>query len=555
MWQEKALLTSEAPTPFLIIPARSHRNDNAMPPLLTEPETVPSEQAVPPPACTDREAFGLYAAVTLLVLLAGLLHRALLGPPVFPVDDAYITLHNAQVLHWGHDPNYPGTPALAGATSPVHLALVALLMFALPPATALWAALWLATLAYALGLVQLARVHGATPTQALLLVLVGLAAGQTPHQLMNGLETGLMLAAVTWALALASEPERAPPEDAARATHPNVWLPCLCGLLPYIRPDLLPLALGLLALQAGRHRRAAGSWRVATRPILTDLGLALACTAPWALWCLLSTGEPYPSSLAAKRLYFAQDGWPPSVKASLVGQGFTLFAGDLGLVCLGGLLLWRTGVGRIGLLLAAALGVAYYAQFPGALATYEGRYLYPLLPFLLYGAASAWRWGKAGMRGAVTGLLVLALLQSCWRAPDFWARHQVFCDYTRVHLAGVAAWCNANLPPGATLLVHDAGYIAYATRFHLVDLVGLKTPSSVAAHRALTHPSGGALRGAAVSRIAREGHADYLLVLWTWERDSRLAGGLRDAGWDVRLINDQYAFRVYALRPPKPPAL
>ncbi len=522
-----------------------------MPPLLNEPETAPAAQPAPTQARWGGADCALYAAVTLLVLLAGLLHHALLGPPVFPVDDAYITLHNAQVLHWGHDPNYPGTPALAGATSAVHLALVALLMFALSPPNALWAALWLAALAYALGLVRLARVHDASPTQALLLALVGLAAGQVPHQLMNGLETGLMLAAVTWALALASEPERIPPEEAATPARRSFWLPCLCGLLPFIRPDLLPLALGLLALLAGRRLRAAGSWREAVRLILLDLGLALLCAAPWALWCLLSLGEPYPSSLAAKRLYFAQDGWPSPVKAHLVGQGFAQFAGDLGLVCLGGLLLGRTGVGRIGLLLAAVLGAAYYAQFPGALATYEGRYLYPLLPFLLYGAASAWRWGKAWLRAAVTGLLVLALLQSYWRAPDFWAKHLVYCDYTRTHLAGVAAWCNTNLPPGSTLLVHDAGYIAYATRFRLVDLVGLKTPSSVAAHRALTHPSGGALRGKAVSRIARAGHADYLLVLWTWERDSHLAGGLRDEGWDVRLVNDRYAFHVYALRPPR----
>lgn len=521
-----------------------------MPLSLSEPHAAPPEQAAPPQARQGGADCALYAAVTLLVLLACLLHRACLGPPVFPMDDAYITLHNAQVLHWGHDPNYPGTPALAGATSAVHLALVALLMFALSPPNALWAALWLATLAYAHGLVRLARVHNASPVQALLLALVGLAAGQVPHQLMNGLETGLMLAAVTWALALASEPESLPPEDATPPARRSLWLPCLCGLLPFIRPDLLPLSLGLLALQAGRHRRAAGSWRGAIRPILRDLALVLLCAAPWALWCLLSLGEPYPSSLAAKRLYFAQDGWPASIKRGLVEQGFSLFGGDLGLLCLGALLIWRTGVGRIGLLLAAALGAAYYAQFPGALATYEGRYLYPLLPFLLYGAASAWRWGKAGLRVVVTVLLVLALLQSCWRAPDFWQKHMAYCDYTRVHLAGVAAWCRANLPPGSTLLVHDAGYIAYATRFRLVDLVGLKTPASVAAHRALTHPSGGLLRGAAVSRIAREGRADYLLVLWTWERDSRLAGGLRDEGWDVRLVNDQYAFRVYALRPP-----
>ena len=495
---------------------------------------------------TDR---ALYAAVTLLVLLACLLHRARLGPPVFPVDDAYITLHNAQVLHWGHDPNYPGTPALAGATSAVHLALVALLMFALSPPNALWVALWLATLAYALGLVRLARVHNASPAQALLLALVGLAAGQTPHQLMNGLETGLALAAVTWALALASEPERTPPQDAAPSVRRPLWLPCLCGLLPFIRPDLLPLALGLLALRAGRHLRAAGFGREAVRPILRDLGLALLCAAPWALWYALTLGTPYPSTVEAKRLFFAQDTFPASVRASLVGKDLMLFAGDLGLLTLCALLLGRTAVGQVGLLFALALIGAYWLRFPDALGFYEGRYLFPLLPVLLYGAAAAFR-ARPVLRAAVTGLLVLCLAQSYWRAPDFWARHESFCGFTRHDLAGTAAWCSAHLPPGSTLLVHDAGYIAYATRFRLVDLVGLKTPASVAAHRALTHPSGGTLRGAAVSRIALRNRCDYLVVLGGWETAFGLASGLRAQGWGVRPVSDRYAYHVYALRPP-----
>ena len=486
-----------------------------MPLSLAEPQPAPADQAAPLRVSQSSADRALYAAITLLVLLAALLHRALVGSPVFPMDDAYITLHNAQVLHWGHDPNYFGTPALAGATSAVHLALVALLMFALSPPVALWAALWLATLAYALGLVRLARVHGGSPAQASLLALVGLGAGQVPHQLMNGLETGLVLAAATWALVLASEPERAGPGDDGRPAHRRVWLPCLCGVLPFIRPDLLPLSLGLLGLLAGRHVRAAGSWRGAVRPVLGDLGLAVLCAAPWALWYGVSLGTPYPGTVEAKRLFFAQDGWAAPLKAQIVWGHLAQFAGDLGLVTLGALLLGRTAVGRVGLLFALALVAAYCLRFPDALGFYEGRYLYSLLPLVLYGAASAWRAGPQGpgLRAAVTGLLVAALAQSYWRAPDFWARHQSYCGFTRHDLAGTAAWCNAHLPPGSTLLIHDAGYIAYGTRFRLVDLVGLKTPSSVAAHRALTHPSGGALRGAAVSRIARAGHADYLLVL------------------------------------------
>ena len=198
----------------------------------------------------------LYPLVVLVVLVAWLVHSLVLGSPWFGCDDAYIVIHNAQVLHWGHDPNYPGTPALAGTTSPVHLAIVSVLLFVLPPPWALDAAGWLAAIAYALGILRLARIKGASPACSLALVVAGLALAEMPHQLTNGLETGLVLAVLTWAIALLAEPDN----------KRSPILSVLCGLMPYIRPDLAPAAALLLGANVIRHRRAAGSWRSSLRP-------------------------------------------------------------------------------------------------------------------------------------------------------------------------------------------------------------------------------------------------------------------------------------------------
>src|SRR5689334_12266347 len=88
-----------------------------------------------------------YLVVTALACLGWLLHSLWMGTPVFPVDDAYITLHNAQALHQGYDLNFPGTPALVGSTSVLHTALVSALLYVLPPLramdTTLWIGLWL----------------------------------------------------------------------------------------------------------------------------------------------------------------------------------------------------------------------------------------------------------------------------------------------------------------------------------------------------------------------------------------------------------------------------
>ena len=203
--------------------------------------------------------------VGLVVLVAFNIHRFLYGErPVFPTDDAYITLHNAVVLVSGKpDPNFLDTAALCGSTSLLHVALTALFCLVLPPLTALNTTLWLGILLYGLGLLRLARVHGAAPWQAVLLTLAGLFAAQTPFQMLNGLETGLALAGVTWALVFAS------------GEKPTRMLPVLCGLLPLLRPELIVLSVLLFAHQALRKRKA--------KPIALDLVLALLAAAPFLL--------------------------------------------------------------------------------------------------------------------------------------------------------------------------------------------------------------------------------------------------------------------------------
>ena len=247
-----------------------------------------------------RQGWLLYPLVVLVVLAAWLVHSLVLGSPWFPTDDPYIVAHNAQVLHWGHDPNYQGTPALAGTTSPVHLVIVSLLLFVLPPLWALDAAGWLAAVAYALGIVHLARVKGVSTACSLALVVAGLTLAETPHQLTNGLETGLMLAAFTWAVALLAEPD----------TRRSPILSVLCGLMPYIRPDLAPAAVLLFGASVIRHRRVAGSWRSCLRPIARDVALALLAALPWLLWFWSELGTPYPLTVGAKRYYFAEANLP-----------------------------------------------------------------------------------------------------------------------------------------------------------------------------------------------------------------------------------------------------
>ena len=484
---------------------------------------------------------GFYIAVTLAVVVAFVGFRVHLGTPVFPVDDAYITLHNAVSLRDGHDVNYPGTSPLVGATSAVHLLIVALFTLVLPPLEALYTVTWLGILGWTLALARMAFVHGASIARAALLVAVGVLVAKTPHQLLNGLETGMAMGALAWTLAEASD--RAP-------RHP--WrVPALCGLFPFLRPELVVASGFILAVHAVRSARKTVGLGARLRALGSDLGIALAYAAPWLLWYLVATGHPWPTTVGAKRVFFAEGCLPAALRWAWIRTTVHRWTDTLEYFSRSVLLLTGTALGWAGLGFFGVFVGTYYTQFPGALGHYEQRYVYVTLPFLLYGVASCLdrrRWLAAG----ATALLVVTLDQSIVAAPERWAEHQATCRFTRTELAPVADWCRLHLPPNARVLVHDAGYIAYGTRLHLIDLVGLKTPGAVAFHQRYTVPTCGAGRGEAVHQIALRAHPDYLVVLRAWDEIYRITESLHARGWRLDpLYGHDRQYIVYKLTPPQ----
>ncbi len=156
------------------------------------------------PANRPRRRTFAFSLTALLVTICAV-HFVFTARPFFPVDDAYITLHNARVLNTGADDNYSGVPPVVGATSPLHLLLVTLLLSAFEPERALLAASWIGVTLYVFGLMRLVWAHSGSIPHATLVVATGLMAGLTLHQLFNGMETGLAMAGLVWALVLVSE--------------------------------------------------------------------------------------------------------------------------------------------------------------------------------------------------------------------------------------------------------------------------------------------------------------------------------------------------------------
>lgn len=480
-----------------------------------------------------------YLVTLLVITLLWALDMQRLQRPLFELDDAYITLHNAQVLLSGQDPNYSGVHPLTGATSAIHLALVTVALFFVEPLWALHLANWLAILLYGLGLARLAFQHRASCLQAALLVTAGLIVADTPSILLNGLETGLAMAGIVWALVAATTPE------------PSRWLPVICGLLPFLRPELTGLSLLLMIYQFGRRWGTHRTVRHTLRAAALDAAATVVVAAPWVLWYWISTGVPYPSTIEAKRDFFAEgllsSGYRSQIILTALGS-FLLTVGAFGWTA--ALLPW-TRVGRIGLLFCALFLVSFYAVFPSALTYNQQRYLYVLLPMLLYAAASWLASPRQGLRLTATCLLLVGVAQSAVSFPARWraclVRRRVFTTTRET----VTEWCQGHLPADTRLLIHDAGYMSYATAFPLTDFVGLKTPECIREHRELTWTSAGRRRVEAIQRIARRNQARYLVLTDEWDGLFHITRGLQDLGWKAEPLRRPPVFyQVYHLTPP-----
>jgi hypothetical protein len=483
--------------------------------------------------------WGARLLVTLAVVVLSVLAARAPSEPIFPVDDSYITIHNAVALLSGRDRNFDSS-ALHGATSPLHTGLVALLAVVLTPDWASYAAGWLATLLYALGVLELARSFRVDALRGLLLVACALSAGRLAHQLTNGLETGLALAGVAWVLALETR------EDA----HQRRLVPALLGWLPFLRPELLAFS-GLILLRRGViHLRKPEDER--HRCIARDASAFVLAALPVMMWLFVVTGELVPPSVQAKKMFFAEGCGSTEYRQTLVKNLVGVFAGDLGWAAW---LLPLCFLSTLGLLCCASFVTflfAYYQNFPGALSHYDGRYFYIFVPMLVFGLATAMA-SRFRVAQAATVLFAMALLfdahthykERNWnREGGRW--------FTEHELESAAAWVRANVQPLELVLIHDAGYISAKTDAKLADVVGLKTPHSAQVHEAITWPSCGAERWRAIHEIATHEKPSYLIVLDAWDQLYGFVPGLRLHGWRVERAKPDGAYGIYRLTPPPP---
>ena len=459
-----------------------------------------------------------YAVALSATLFAWMLCRILSPHPWFSIDDAYTTLHSAEVMHWGSDPNYIGVPALWGETSAPYLLLVYLLTFVLSPIRALDVACWSGFTAYCLSLVKMIRIADRSIRDSVLLMFIGLTGGIAITNLLSGMETTWAMAAVAWSIALGAEQKKT--------------LSCLvAGVAAAIRPELVIYAAAVVVFSSVRE---------APTQRLKLLTLALAPMLPVMIWYLFATGLPIPLSATAKQYFFAEDRLPLRKRLAIevvCALHLAIRCGPLAVAPVIGFR--RTPFAKIATVLFLALLVGSFLKCPGAIAWNHFRYLAPLMPLMV------WCLARTGSRGFVWACAAWCILLF----PFLLSAIVKGQRDTRRNLTGTAEWSIKNLPANSVVLLHDAGYFAYATNFHTVDMVGLKTPQAMQINREITWPSAGAARGLAVAELAAQTHATHMILLHGWIDIDKLPDELRAAGWSVVPLHTDGAYFVFAIQP------
>jgi hypothetical protein len=429
----------------------------------------------------DRRRTGLVMAAMAIVPLAYCLYTGQIW------EDYFITFRYSQNLCDGLGPVYNSGERVHGFTSPLGMLLPALAYLATGRSsypTALWLFRIISVAAFSTGglflwrvLRNSARGYFASLTFAVLYIFEAKSVAFS----VNGMETGLMLFWLAWALCqIGSDPGRWVPRGLAWA-----------GLM-WTRPDgcvyIVALALGELFLSRSGHRSLAASF-------LKSAVLAGVVYSPWLAWAWWYYGSPIPQTLLAKA---------PLPAASLVGRFLTMVRrvperAEAIFAPVYYPFLWNSPrwIGWFCRILALVAGS--YWLFPSRdLRARVSSFGFMLLTFYFCYMEVVFPWYPPPV--ALCGLMVLASIirqlsqagQLAWAARPALVMVMATCLYMFIVTAymmkvqqneiewglraPIGRWVGEHAREEQSIYLEAIGYIGYFSHAHIVDYPGLISP-------------------------------------------------------------------------------
>lgn len=443
--------------------------------------------------------------------------RRIAGTVGLPLDDSWIHLHFARNLAEGAGFAYnPGQP-VAGSTAPLWTLAVAAVFVLTGPSLIVVKVLGvILAAAAALATAAAARAWGAPGLLAAAAGVALLWAGPIAWGALSGME--VPLAAFLAALALG-----------VHARGPSRLVALIAALAALVRPEALVLAPLLALARPPRARRMA-----------IFVAICAVVLAPAVAFSVMTVGTPVPATATAK-VEGGLLGWLAGVREPLAltlverpwafGREWVAW-----LTATHGLLaaLVVPAVVAVFLRHGPALGVpalallfhplamALLAPYRGP-AFQEGRYSAHVLPVALIVLASA---APAIRRRARPAIVAIWLGLALATLPAAASRYAWGVQNINAMQVRLGRWVDAHLPPHARLALNDIGAIAYVSRRHVIDLMGLVTPEIIPYRRE---------GEVGVIRYVVETCPDYLIVFPTWFPDLTARHDLLEPVYRVRL--------------------
>ena len=449
-------------------------------------------------------------AVALHVAFCRGLLRATRGQWIAPIDDTYIHLQYASALAEGRGLQYqPGDGYSGGATSPLWVALLAPAAATLSPAHQVAASFGLGAIFLGLALFTLGlAADGARrrdgpagpvdplPTAAAPALAFFAGQGFLSWVALSGMETMMFAALLLAALALVAHWIRQLARNAAAMAPPSSLL-VVCALLPLARPDgvlVSGLVVALILWRGRLGRRALLSAAAVIAPAVIALvahRLAYGRFATAGLEMKAASYLPYLDGGEARALTLKAT-WRAVRHLFGGGPGFPPMALSIAFAALGLFALGRELRARRAGAAALAWPLLLLFLWSGASVAVpqfrQDRYFVPAIATLaLLGALGAAELGaqlspRLGLRGRLAalapilldGALVLAALIALVPSLRFWQRSYA-ADAVAIQRKQVSAarWIAERTPPDASVLVCDAGALAFLSHRRVFDIVGL----------------------------------------------------------------------------------
>ena len=424
--------------------------------------------------------------------------------PIF--DDSFISLNFARNLAEHGKMSFDGEHWSTGATSPLHVALLAAVLKT-----------------------------GAAP------IFASVAFGVGMHMLLDGLDLAVR------AVRVPQPPHRAhrrrsdgfhaagPARHGQR--HGDGPVPLAGGA------ELRLLLLPPHALRPDAHRLLPGAGRAhAARRALPRPGRAgvpLDYAAAWSPPAAVDQGRLSLSARCRQSRRYALAGYSYAVTGALSGtatvklQFFREFALPLETrISLGGDqmgLFYGPMWSMVGLAIVGAsnrreallvglfwlpIVVIYLLLFPGSMYHYFFRYQHPILPFIaVFAAGGAYRllvaaaMGNVATKALVAASLIIVIVPVTQQYIHWRDNTTEAVIETRNDLAAMSKELDTLILPEQTLATHDIGAVGYFGHFKVLDVVGLVNPDAVDYHA----------RRQTKALIEKE-RPDFLLIFPDWDR-------------------------------------